>query len=208
MKSKTTLACACALFIAVLSWLAISANRSRNPIRTQDSNGGNVKRKPQPGEILRNWPLHKVESILVEIPGLERFRVRPEIIPTITRALVPPVVFEGVPPKFEEINGSIDLIYNDGSRDHIVLYLTGMTRLLFKLNNVYYRRGPIVNPNIRQEHREIYGVDDDIIDESTALKRLLLENSDSVLRSSGQSKGSVENQIPQESGKGSGTVVW
>lgn len=74
--------------------------------------------------------------------------------------------------------GVIRLHYIDNSEDNIVYYFSGKNPLIFTINGRLYLRGGPGNPNLRKEHSEIYGVDEEAISEAGALSGLLKQSAE------------------------------
>ena len=129
------------------------------------------------------WPGRRVQSISARLrnepadsPFSAEFRIREDQFGKIIKALSPPIPYkpgDGPPTGAELERGRVRIRYEDKSEDDIVYYAYGKNILIFSINEKLHRRGRPGNPNLRKEHSEIYGIDEEYIDESTAFSDLL-----------------------------------
>ena len=166
--------------ILVAAGCAVIQSSARpHPAPVESSGTAGQKPKAQ-----AEWPGRRVEGItarLLDEPEgstySTEFRIKKDQLEKVIKALSPPVTFiQGAndPPVGEDFErGSIRVRYADKSEDKIIYYAAGKNPLIFIINGRLYMRGRHGNPNMRKEHSEIYGIDEEHIDESGALDGLL-----------------------------------
>ena len=177
-------ACICVIF-SLLVWsrpmISFFSQPSPHPrparLDSDTQTAGLANRYPEE-EMLVDWPTKQVVDIVVEQllyePGT--FKIKRTKIPDILKGLQPPVVFSSgrygvtVDPARELVYGRLKLIYEDGDESDVAYYFMGVNSLVFTLDGTLYQRGSRFSnaQELSREHREIYGVASERLDESSA----------------------------------------